>query len=198
MHAPAPLWRLHRIRASSCKLKLSNSESNVVSLGRTNFAVRNETCWDENARKFSSSTRVLRQGYLCWMCQMSSCSSCAAGATNMRSIKLCYVYVSILLSFLALLALAKTIILTCHNFLRYQTDQVRMWTKVDTVTVHKGEIFVAKRMINYTTQLSKSVYSASAPVALCSFATLRQVSLQMAQYLLSVVAFATILPLVWL
>jgi hypothetical protein len=37
----------------------------------------------------------------------------------MLAVKLCYVSVSILLSFLALLARVKTIILTCHNFLRY-------------------------------------------------------------------------------
>jgi hypothetical protein len=141
---------------------------------RPNFAVRNETYWDENALKFSSSTR---KGCLCWICQMSPCSSCAVGATNMSAFKMCYVYVSILFSFLAWLALAKTI-LTCHNFLRSQTDQVQISKKVDTATVHKGETFVAKRMINYTIQLSKSVYNASAPVALCSSATLRQVSLQ--------------------
>ena len=35
-----PARRFDRISASSCKLKLLNSESNVVSLGRLNFAVR--------------------------------------------------------------------------------------------------------------------------------------------------------------
>jgi hypothetical protein len=98
---------------------------------------------------------------------------------------------SILFSFLVWLALAKTI-LTCHNFLRCQTDQVPISTKVDTATVPKGETFVAKKMINYTTRLSKSVYSANAPVELCLSATLRQVSLQVIQHALP---FATILPL---
>jgi len=69
-------------------------------------------------------------------------------------------------------------ILTRNNFIRCQTEQVPISTKVDTATVRKDEIFVAKRMINCTIRLSKNVYSASALVALCSFATLRQVSLQ--------------------
>jgi hypothetical protein len=82
----------------------------------------------------------------------------------------------IFLSLLAWLASVKTI-LTRHDFLRCQTDQVRISMMVDTVTVHKGEMFAALRMINYTIQLSKSAFSESALVVLCSFATLRQVLL---------------------
>ena len=65
---------------------------------------------------------------------------------------------------------------SCHNFLRCQTDQVRISTKEDTAIAPKGEIFAAKKMINCTTRLSKNVYNASALVALCLFVTLRQVS----------------------
>jgi hypothetical protein len=143
-----------------------------VSLGRPNFTIR-----EENAGKFPSSTRVLRQGCLCWMCQMISCSSCAPERRTCPHLNCATSMFPSCLAFWPGVALAKTI-LTCRNFLRSQTDQVRISTKVDTATVHKGEISAVKKTINYTIQLSKSVYNASAPVALCSFATLRQVSLQ--------------------
>ena len=145
-----------------------------MSLGRPNFAIRNETCWHvgRECGKVSifnpCSTSGSRRTCPHLNCATSMFPSCLAFWPGM--------------------ALAKTI-LTCRNFLRSQTDQVRISTRVDTATVRKGEISAVKKTINYTIQLSKSAYNASAPVALCSFATLRQVSLQVRLLVLPLLRF---------